>query len=193
MKLKSILASTALATVVAIGLGPALAQAPNPSSPGSARGGVMAQPTQPGGMPGMTQQGATSGATTSQGAASGGGSGQQSAMSEQQIRTALEARGYSNFSGMERDGDSFRISGAERYGKKVEDLRVDARTGQVRDEARLTEDQVRNMLSNRGFSDVSDVNRDGDTIRAKAKRDDREVTLRVDARTGVVSQQQSSN
>ncbi len=53
-------------------------------------------------------------------------------------------------------------------------------TDKVRDETRLTEHQVRNMLRDQGYSG-------GSTITAKAKRNDRAVRLRVDADTGVVS------
>ncbi|WP_372624857.1 hypothetical protein [Falsiroseomonas sp.] len=82
---------------------------------------------------------------------------------------------------------------AKRYGQDVEDLRIDARTGQVRDGKRLSEDQARNLLRDQGYSDVSDVSRDGDTITAKAKQGDREARLRIDANTGAVSRQQASN
>jgi hypothetical protein len=63
----------------------------------------------------------------------------------------------------------------------------------VQDEARLTEDQAKKLLENRGYSDISDVSRDDDTITAKAKQNDREVRLRIDAETGVVTQQMASN
>jgi hypothetical protein len=222
MKLTHILASTALGTIVAFGLSlPAHAQSVDPANPDSARGGILAQSNQQPGtgsstMPragaqtgsGMTggqagqqsgtmggtamPQGSTSGATAGPGSSMGGGSAQASRMNEEQIRSALQARGYSDISGLERDGDHFRINEAQRYGEKVEDLRVDARTGQVRDEERLSEDQARKLLQDRGYSEVSDVSRDGDTIRAKAKQGDREVNLRVDARSGVLTQQASN-
>lgn len=115
------------------------------------------------------------------------------AMSQEQLQTALRARGYQDLSDIQRDGDVFRVGSAKRYGSEVSDLRVDARTGMVRDESRLSEDQTKQMLRDRGYSDVSDVSRDGDTIRAKAKQGDREVSLRIDARTGIVTQQQASN
>ncbi|MGK7864116.1 hypothetical protein [Falsiroseomonas sp. E2-1-a4] len=131
--------------------------------------------------------------TSQQGAQDRVGTAEATRMNEAQIRTLLGARGYSDFDDMERDGDTFRIGTAERYGKKVEDLRVDARTGRVKDEARLTEDQAKRLLEDRGYSDVSDVNRDDNMISATAKRNDRELRLRIDAETGVVTQQQASN
>jgi hypothetical protein len=179
--MKRLLSTTTLATALAVGAyGLAGAQAVNPGQPGSASGGIQAQHGQAGAS--MTQPGGT----TAQ-------AGQASRMNEEQVRAALRARGYSDIQGFERDGDNFKIGEAKRYGEEVKDLRVDARTGQVRDEGRLSEDQAKNLLRDRGYSDVSDVNRDGDTIRAKAKQGDREMTLRIDARTGTVTQQQASN
>ncbi|WP_158295501.1 PepSY domain-containing protein [Crenalkalicoccus roseus] len=55
--------------------------------------------------------------------------------------------------------------------------------------AQMDEDQVRSLLRARGYTDISDVERDGDTVSAKAKRDGREVRLRVDTSTGTVTQQ----
>lgn len=124
---------------------------------------------------------------------SAGGANQASRMNDEQIGSALRARGYSDIKGIERDGDNFKVSEAKRFGESVKDLRVDASTGQVRDEARLNEDQAKKLLRDRGYSDVSEVNRDGETIRAKAKQGDREVNLRIDTRSGLVTQQQASN
>ncbi len=220
--MKHILSTTAIAAALAFGgYGLVGAQVVNPSQPGSAGGGVQAQSGQPGQMgqpgqtgrsgstaPGMTGgssaqsgtqsptmpggSGMSSGSTTGQ-TGSTGGAQQASRMSEDAVGAALRARGYSDIKGLERDGDTFRVKEAKRYGEDVENLRIDARTGQVRDEKRLSEDQARNLLRDQGYSDVSDVSRDGNTITAKAKRNDREVRLRIDANTGVVSQQQASN
>ena len=210
--MKRLLSTTTLATALAVGAyGLAGAQAVNPGQPGSASGGIMAQQGQPGTQSGaMTQPGSGQHMGSNTGSPSGqtgstapstmgqsGGStaqaGQASRMSEEQVRTALRGRGYSDIEGLERDGDNFKIREAKRFGEEVKDLRVDARTGQVRDEGRLSEDQAKNLLRDRGYRDVSDVSRDGDIIRAKAKQGDREVRLRIDARTGTVTQQQASN
>ena len=170
---KSILSTAALAVALGFGAhGTAGAQAVNPGQPGSASGGVQAQT-------GM--------------ATPGGQQAGSARMSEDQVRGVLQARGYSDISGLERDGEAFKVKEAKRYGEKVEDLRINAATGQVRDEKRLSEDQAKKLLRDQGYSDVSDVKRDGDTIGAKAKRGDREMRLRVDARTGTVTQQQASN
>jgi hypothetical protein len=114
-------------------------------------------------------------------------------MSEDAIRSALRARGYSDIDGLERDGDHFRVKEAKRYGEEVENLHIDARTDQVRDEQRLSGDQARNLLREQGYSDVSDVSRDGNMIAANARRNDSEMRLHIDATSGVVTQQQVSN
>lgn len=181
---KHVITTTALAGAFALGIaGAPLAQGVNPGAAGSAAGGTMAQ----GGQMGTTTPGARPGATGSTATTA------RANMNEEQIRGILSARGYTDISGIERDGDHFKVDEAKRYGRDVEDLRVNARTGQVRDEQRLNEDQARNLLQQRGYSDVRDVNRDGDTITAKAKRDDREMTVRIDTGTGAVMPQPSSN
>ena len=156
--------TAALATVLFLGAqGAVFAQASNSSQSGGAAGG--AQSSQ--------QMGS-----------------QMPAMSEQQVRTALKARGYSEIKDLKRSDDTFRVSEAKRYGEKVEDLRIDARTGMVQDEDRLNTDQAEKLLKDRGYSDVSDVERDGNTITANAEQNGNTVKLRIDAESGMVTQQQ---
>jgi hypothetical protein len=52
---------------------------------------------------------------------------------------------------------------------------------------RMSDDELRNMLRQRGYSDVSDIRREGDNIRVRAKQNNRDVNLRIDGRTGEVS------
>lgn len=183
-----IITTTALAGVFAIGLaGAPFAQGVNPGAPGGAAGGTMAQ----GGTQGSQAPGGSAGQRSTM--QPGGATGQRAQMNEEQIRGILSARGYSEISGIERDGDHFKVGEAKRYGRDVENLRVNARTGQVEDEARLNEDQARNLLEQRGYSEVSDVSRDGDAITAKAKRDGREMRVRIDGGTGAVMPQPASN
>jgi hypothetical protein len=193
--MRAILNTAALAAVLALGghAATAGAQGVNPGQPGSASGGVQAQA--PGGTgtagspgtgttPGMGATGANTAPGTAGSAAGGGAMG----LSQDQIRGMLQSQGYSDIENLRRDGDHYTAK-AERYGEDVDNLRIDARTGQVRDQARLNEDQVKRMLRDQGWSDVSDVKRDGDTITAKAKRDGRDVQLRINARSGGVTQQ----
>jgi hypothetical protein len=105
-----------------------------------------------------------------------------------QVSTVLRARGYSELSGVEREGDSFRIPQAMRYGEKVENLRIDALTGQPREEQPLSEAQARVLLRDRGYDEVTELGREGDIIRLRAVRNGTPSELRVDARTGTVRQ-----
>ncbi len=105
-----------------------------------------------------------------------------------QIRIVLRARGYGDFGAMDREGDTVLVSDAKRYGEATGPLRLDAKTGQVRDEKPLTEAQAQALLRDRGFSDVKEAGREGDAILASAQRGSSRVELRVDARSGAVSQ-----
>ncbi len=105
-----------------------------------------------------------------------------------QIRIVLGARGYSDLGPMEREGDTVVIPDAKRYGEATGPLRLDAKTGQVRDEKPLSEAQAQALLRARGFSEVREAGRDGDLILATAQRGGSRVDLKVDARSGAVSQ-----
>jgi uncharacterized membrane protein YkoI len=161
---------------------------PGQTGAGQTGGTTMGTPSPLGAQPGTTAQ-----RPGTQPGAAAGAATQDIRMSESQIQSILSARGYSDIEGMERDGDNFKISEAKRYGETVKDLRVDARTGQVHDEARLTEDQAKELLRERQFSDVSDVERDGNTITATAKQNDQKYEVRIDAETGTLTQQRAAN
>ena len=133
--------------------------------------------------------GATSG-TTGMGGTSAQ-SGTTSAMSEDTIRSMLKGQGYSDLDGLKHDGNKYTIKSADRYGKKVKDIDVDAQTGQVKNPAKLSEDQVKDLLKQRGYSDVSDVKKDGDNFKAEAKQAGRDVKLKVDGKEGIVTPQNS--
>jgi hypothetical protein len=161
--MKNILSTTAIAAALLLGgHGFASAQGSNPSQPGSGRGGAQAQSSQMGAM--------------------------SSPMSEDQLKSTLRERGYTEIGDVRRDGQMFRISQARRYGETVENLRVDASTGQVRNEDRLSEDQVQNMLEERGYYDVEDVERDGFTYTADAKQ---RISLRIDGQSGTISRERT--
>ena len=105
-----------------------------------------------------------------------------------QIRIVLRARGYSDLGTMSREGDTVSVADAKRYGEATGPLKLDAKTGQVRDEKPLSEAQARALLRERGFSDVGEARREGDTILASAQQAGSRVNLRVNARSGAVSQ-----
>jgi hypothetical protein len=82
-----------------------------------------------------TGQSATGKSTTGQSATGGttgmgqSGTGSSVAMSEEQVRTQLQAQGYSDVQNITRDGNDFRVR-ASRDGRPM-DLRVNAFTGTV--------------------------------------------------------------
>ncbi len=103
-----------------------------------------------------------------------------------QVRIVLQARGFTDIEGLERQGDEFVIREAKRYGQPVRDLRLDAVTGQPREVPLLTEAQAREMLRDRGYAEVTEIGRDGDTIRLRAVREGAATEINIDARTGAV-------
>jgi hypothetical protein len=105
-----------------------------------------------------------------------------------QIRIVLGARGYSDLGPMERDGDTVLIPDARRYGEATGPLRLDAKTGQVLDEKPLSEAQAQALLRERGYSEVREARREGDVIVASAQRGGSRMNVKVDTRSGTVSQ-----
>ena len=103
-----------------------------------------------------------------------------------QVRTVLRARGYSAIGGLAREGDSYKVTDATRYGEKVPELRIDALTGQPREMPPLTERQARSLLQERGYNGVEEVGREGDVIRLRARQGNTPVEIRVNAHTGAM-------
>lgn len=104
-----------------------------------------------------------------------------------QVRTVLRARGYSELGGLAREGDTYTVTQAVRYGEKVSDFRIDALTGLPREQPPLTESQARSLLQERGFTGVQELGREGDVIRLRAQQSGTPVEVRVNAQTGAVS------
>jgi len=103
-----------------------------------------------------------------------------------QVRTVLRARGFTEIGGLARDGDTYRVTEATRYGEKVPALHIDALTGLPREMPPLTEGQARSLLQDRGYTGVEELDRDGEVIRLRARQGDTPVELRVNARTGAL-------
>ena len=104
-----------------------------------------------------------------------------------QVRTVLRARGYSEIGAMDREGDTFRITDATRYGEKVRELRIDALTGLVRESPPLTPTQARTLLQERGYAEVQPLGTEGNVIRLRASQSGTPVEIKVNADTGAVS------
>jgi hypothetical protein len=113
---------------------------------------------------------------------------QAAVLTPDQLATVLRARGFSDIEGVEREGDTFRIARAMRYGETVENLRIDAATGLPREQPPLTEGQARELLRARGYSEVTEIGREGDAIRLRGLREGTPIEVTVDARTGAVRQ-----
>ena len=107
-------------------------------------------------------------------------------LTDDQVRTVLRARGYTEIGGLAREGDTFKVTDAVRYGETVKALRIDALTGQPREAPPLTEAQARSLLEERGYNPVEELGRDGDLIRLRARQGDTPVELRVNAWTGAL-------
>jgi hypothetical protein len=156
----------AVAATAALAL-PAAAQRVGPSAPDSAAGGVTAQA-----------------ATTTPTAA-------RPAMSEAAIRDHLRGLGYTGIEGLERRGDAggaFHIREARRWGERVENLTVDAATGDVADARPMSERQIRTMPREIGWTNIGEVRAEGQYVRVRAERNGREHDLRIDPRVGILDQ-----
>ncbi|WP_149538190.1 hypothetical protein [Siccirubricoccus phaeus] len=105
-----------------------------------------------------------------------------------QVRIILQARGFTDVEGLEREGGDYVVRRARRYGQPVQNLRLDALTGLPRETPPLTEREAAAMLRDRGYTEVQPLGREGDMIRLRAKREGAAVELAVDARTGTVRQ-----
>ena len=56
---------------------------------------------------------------------------------------------------------------------------------------RMDQNEVRDLLRNQGYSDVQGISRDGNEFRARAMQGSRQVDLRIDAYTGTIRRQQA--
>lgn len=175
MNMNHALRTAAFAAIVAVAA-PALALAQG------AANGTAGQSTA-GGM-GTTSPGTSSSGSSAM--ATGGGHAQ---MSQSQIENVLKAQGYSNIKNFKQNG-SHDTADAMRYGKQVNNLKIDASTGEVTNQQELSESQVKDLLKQRGYSDVDDVKKNGDHFTANAKQDGNKKNLRIDAQTGTVMPQQ---
>jgi len=139
-----------------------------------------------------TTPGVGSGTSPSTGTVGTPGQAGRTDLNEDAVKASLRTQGYSDLRDFERDGDTYKAKG-KRYGEDV-DLEINAKTAEVKDPKRLNEDQVENMLEQRGYQDVKDVKRDGDSVKAKAKRQGKNLELEIDAQSGAIkSERQSSS
>jgi hypothetical protein len=110
-------------------------------------------------------------------------------MKEEQIRSTLNAYGISGVRDLKQDGDTY-VAAAEWHGKAV-DLRFNAKTGRIEAPRHLDANQVEHMLQGKGYTNVHDVMRKGDTFIAAAEQRERPYVLTIDAQRGAILQQQA--
>lgn len=111
-------------------------------------------------------------------------------MTEPQMREVLAERNVTDITRLEREAGVYHVEGTW-FGKETT-MRVDALTGAVIEPEFLDEEQVAHALEEEGYTDVADLERDEDHFTATAMRDDAEVRVRIDARTGHVVEEEEA-
>jgi hypothetical protein len=108
------------------------------------------------------------------------------ALDEDQVRQMLQTAGYEQVANVEREAEGFRAE-ARRDDKDVS-LHVREVTGMatMATAGDLSESDLRSQLEQAGYSNVNDIERDGQHQKASAEREGNKVTLRVDATRGAV-------
>ena len=113
----------------------------------------------------------------------------QDGLTEAQVRTQLEAQGYTKVNDLKFEDGVWKADARSADGNRV-DVRMDAATGKVfPDEqvANLTEADVRAKLATAGYTNVHDVDYEDGIWNAEA--DDpqgKDVELKIDPKTGKV-------
>lgn len=111
---------------------------------------------------------------------------QDQRMDESSVKQQLEQQGFEDIQNIDR----LFVAEAKKDGETV-NLLIDAQSGLVKNAEtnRLTQASVEQLLQQEGYSEVSDLNLEGDTYNAKAQKDGQEASVQVDAATGEISQQ----
>lgn len=104
------------------------------------------------------------------------------ALSEETIRNLLVSQGYTEVTGLTRRGAEYTAK-ARRYGETVE-IVIDARTGMVDRPEHLSPTQVKHILEDRGYADIRSIRRDGESFRARAKKDGEAIEVEIDSKAG---------
>ena len=117
-------------------------------------------------------------------------------MGEPEIKSILRDEGYSNFHDVSQKNGAYTIKSAKLYGTEVHNLVVDAQTAQVENPQPINEDQAKNLLKDKGFSNVKHVNKNGDTITAEATMNGHQEQVKIYRQTATMvnpNQQPGSN
>lgn len=112
------------------------------------------------------------------------------ALDEERVREVLEARGVTDIQDIERE-DGFFTARATWYGEDVE-LRVDGVTGVIVEPRALNENQIAYRLEQEGFTEISEIERNGEIFTATAERDDKRYEITLDAFTGAIVEEREA-
>lgn len=117
----------------------------------------------------------------------------KSELSMEQIIARAKGQGYTDISEIEREGGRYCVEALDQDGKRVE-VFFDARTGETIPDAevhgssqsdRLSIDQIIAKAKEQGYSDISEVEREGDKYCIEARdAKGEEVEIFLDAKTG---------
>jgi uncharacterized membrane protein YkoI len=115
------------------------------------------------------------------------GASAQEALTEAQVKTMLEAQGYTRINDVEFKDGTWKADARSADGNRV-DLRVDAATGKVYPDtqvANLSKADVEAKLAAAGYLDVHDLEfRDGIWTAEAENENGKDFELRIDAATG---------
>lgn len=115
----------------------------------------------------------------------------QAPMSETKLESMLKSQGYSDITNMNKTG-SYYTADATRYGKQVKGLQINPMTGQVMNQQELSQDQVKTLLENNGYSNVTDIKHSGHEYTANVMRNGTKISnLKIDDHTGMIMRQQA--
>ena len=112
--------------------------------------------------------------------------------SEGQIRQDLQGAGYSKISKMTRHGAVY-TADATRWGRSTPNLRIEGATGEVLNPGVLTRAQVKTLLKQNGYSDVSDLQHNGAMYAAIAAHDGNRGRVKIDASSGTIFKSNAIN
>ncbi len=116
--------------------------------------------------------------TGATGEADAAGDGGTPVMASEIVRTELRRRGFSDIGDWRLENGAY-TGTADWYGEEV-DLRVNARTGDVLQPSSMQPSQARRMLRSQGFTEIRNLRREGDVIRADASRDGVRYRIELD-------------
>ncbi|HEX7067033.1 MAG TPA: hypothetical protein VF295_02440 [Candidatus Limnocylindria bacterium] len=121
------------------------------------------------------------------------------AWTRDEVHDKLHEVGYNRVYNIRRDGDVYLARGEQRG--RAYDIKVDAMTGRIMSSdpatqstatrsgapsGMMTQQQIRDELNRQGYSNVTNLRRNGNAYMAQAMREGQTYDLRVDARSGRV-------